>query len=222
MCRWRQVTPEQRDAALEHRRHNRLPWHGPPHYSSDSGLYLITAACFEHHPVIGSTPLRMSDFETELVTATQKSSEKLFAWTVMPNHYRTLVHARDLKEFLHAPGQLHGRTSYAWNGEDDMRGRQVWHRAAETEMKSERHFWASLDYVLHKRCVMDTLSVGRFGRIRMPRITSPKPDETRRNVAGTSIRSSIMGRTGTLQNSEFEIRGVGVPPSGGICPLRAA
>ena len=29
------------------------------------------------------------------------------------------------------------------------RGRQVWHRAAETEMKSERHFWATLNYVLH-------------------------------------------------------------------------
>jgi putative transposase len=46
-------------------------------------------------------------------------------------------------------GRLHGRTSHRWNGEDGCPCRQVWHRAAETAMKSERHFWATLNYVLH-------------------------------------------------------------------------
>jgi putative transposase len=50
---------------------------------------------------------------------------------------------------LAALGKLHGRTSYRWNGEEGSRGRQVWHRAAETAMKFERHFWAKLNYVLH-------------------------------------------------------------------------
>ena len=36
-----------------------------------------------------------------------------------------------------------------WNGEEDCRGRQVWHRAVETAIKSEGHFWARINYVLH-------------------------------------------------------------------------
>jgi hypothetical protein len=42
---WRRMTPERRQEALEYRQKQSLPWHGPPHYVGDSGLYLLTAAC---------------------------------------------------------------------------------------------------------------------------------------------------------------------------------
>jgi len=67
---------------------------------------------------------------------------------VLPNHYHLFVHATDVKALLRELGMLHGRTSHRWNGEENRRGRQVWHRAAETAMKSERHYWATLNYVL--------------------------------------------------------------------------
>src|ERR1039457_6995261 len=44
-------------------------------------------------------------------------------------------------------GRFHGRTSYAWNGEEQTRGRQVFHRATERFMRSERHFFATVNYV---------------------------------------------------------------------------
>lgn len=50
---------------------------------------------------------------------------------------------------LRSIGQLHGRTSFYWNGDDKQRGRKVWHNVAETAMKSEGHFYASVNYVLH-------------------------------------------------------------------------
>ncbi len=50
---------------------------------------------------------------------------------------------------LHALGKLHGRTSFQWNGEDGQRGLKVWCNAAETVMKSERHFWATVNYIHH-------------------------------------------------------------------------
>ena len=149
MYRWRKMTDEQRRAALEHRQENRLPWHGPPHYVSDSGLYLVTAACYEHRAHIAATPQRIAVFERELLHEVASHSRQTFAWVVLPNHYHVLVHAPDVEGLLASLGRLHGRTSYEWNGEDNARGRQVWHRVAETVMKSERHFWASLNYVLH-------------------------------------------------------------------------
>jgi putative transposase len=58
-----------------------------------------------------------------------------------------LVTTPDVLALLSELGRLHGRTSYEWNGEDGRRGRQVWCKAAETGMKSERHFWATMNYV---------------------------------------------------------------------------
>jgi putative transposase len=149
MYYWRRLTPKQRRQVLQERRRHPRAWHGPPHYADDSGLYLLSAACYEHRAVIGVSSKRMADFESELLANTQERSQTIFAWIVLPNHYHLLVHAPDIKGLLKALGQLHGRTSFRWNDEDCCRGRQVWHRVAETAMKSERHFWASLNYVLH-------------------------------------------------------------------------
>jgi len=149
MYRSRRMSSAQRKEALEHRRRHRLPWHGPPHYESAEALYLITAACYEHQPVIGLSSSRMAEFERELLESTKDQSERIFAWVLLPNHYHLLVHASDVMALLAVLGELHGRTSHCWNGEEDHRGRHVWHRAAETAMKSERHFWATLNYVLH-------------------------------------------------------------------------
>jgi putative transposase len=75
--------------------------------------------------------------------------QRIFAWNVLPNHYHALVRTTDVKALLKGLGQMHGRTSFQWNGEEQRRGRQVWHNAAETAMKSEGHFWATFNYVLH-------------------------------------------------------------------------
>jgi putative transposase len=149
MYRWRKMTPAERQATLEHRRRNRLPWHAPPHYVDDSGLYMISASCFEHRPVIGHTPERMTLFETQLLKTAHSGSTKIFAWNALPNHYHVLFHSLGVRELLKRLGQLHGRTSFFWNGEEGRRGRQVWFNAAETAMKSEGHFWATFNYVLN-------------------------------------------------------------------------
>jgi putative transposase len=149
MYRWRHMTPKQRREALDYRRRYELPWHSPPHYSDESGLYLLTAACYEHRAIIGASPQRMAEFEQELLTTTHLHAKKTLAWIVLPNHYHLLIAVSDIAELLRKLGQFHGRTSFHWNRTESCRGRQVWHRVAETAMKSERHFWATLNYVLH-------------------------------------------------------------------------
>lgn len=67
----------------------------------------------------------------------------------LPNHYHALVEAADVLSLLRALGKLHGRTSYTWNGEENSRGRKVFFRAAERAMRSDRHYWATLNYVHH-------------------------------------------------------------------------
>jgi putative transposase len=66
---------------------------------------------------------------------------------VLPNHYHLLVASHDIVGLLRGLGRLHGRTAYQWNGEDGHRGRQVWCKAAETAMKSDRHAHATMNYI---------------------------------------------------------------------------
>jgi putative transposase len=147
--RWRKMTDEQRAVTLANRQQHRLPWHSPPHCDGESGLYLIAAACFEHRPVVGYSSDRIYSFSGELVETCSGPEREVYSWVVLPNHYHILVRSPSAKETVASLGRLHGRTSYQWNGEEGCRGRQVWFNAMETAIKSERHFWSSLIYVMN-------------------------------------------------------------------------
>jgi len=68
---------------------------------------------------------------------------------MLPNHYHVLVEAPDIKKLLAALGRFHGRTSYEWNDEERARGRKVFFRCTERYMRSDRHYWATVNYVNH-------------------------------------------------------------------------
>jgi len=150
MDRWREWTPEQRRTILAERRQRHHPPHSPAHIESDhTSIYLITAACFEHVSIIGTTDDRLASFSTQLCELMHQQCRFVFAWVVLPNHYHVLCDVISLESLFQSIAKLHGRTSFEWNGEDKCRGRQTWCKAAETAMKSEGHFYASRNYVLH-------------------------------------------------------------------------
>ena len=150
MYRWREWTPEQRRTILAERRQRHHPPHSPAHIESDhTSIYLITAACFEHVSIIGTTDDRLASFSTQLCELMHQQCRFVFAWVVLPNHYHVLCDVISLESLFQSIAKLHGRTSFEWNGEDKCRGRQTWCKAAETAMKSEGHFYASRNYVLH-------------------------------------------------------------------------
>ncbi len=147
---WRQLTPQQREELLAWRRDRGYPWHSPPHRPNFGHLrFLISAACYEHRPHIGYSPERMDAFSGDLLAALAKGDSRVFAWCVLPNHYHALIETLDVLQLLRVLGLLHGRTSHAWNGEERTRGRKVFFRAADRAMRSDRHYWATLNYVHH-------------------------------------------------------------------------
>lgn len=89
----------------------------------------------------------MQDFSRDSFKILENFCDEIYAWCVLPNHYHVVVLTRKLSDLLSDIGQLHGRTSFNWNGEDAARGRKVWFNCVETTMKSYRHFWATLNYV---------------------------------------------------------------------------
>jgi putative transposase len=151
MYNWRKMPDEEKAELLRARKARKVAWHAPPHYEYEGNVrFIITAACFEHKPVIGKSPERMADFESELIGVCRDFEIKLFAWCVLPNHYHLLVQTDKIREFQNEGlGKIHGRTSYLWNGQDNSSGRKVWYKSFERPMKSNRHFWASLNYIHH-------------------------------------------------------------------------
>jgi putative transposase len=150
MYDWRKMTEIERHNVLKRRKFNVHPWHSPPHrFPPGKQQYLITAACFEHAPIVGSSPERMDQFADALLETATKFSDQLYAWCVLPNHYHMLLRTKQCPELLAQLARLHGKTSHQWNGEDATRGRKVWFGIAEREMRTERHLWASVNYVHH-------------------------------------------------------------------------
>jgi putative transposase len=77
----------------------------------------------------------------------QRHATRTVAWSVLPNHYHALVETPNILKLLYELGRFHGRTSHLWNSEENSRGRQIFHRGTERFMRSDRHFFATVNYV---------------------------------------------------------------------------
>jgi len=146
MYRYRSLTPAQKLAILAERRERGFPWHSPPHLEAPGEFRIVTGACFEHRSILDSTERRQW-FAEELLKSLAEMDVTCAAWCVLPNHYHVLVRIVRIKEFTVGIGRLHGRTSYEMNREDSKRGRRIWYRCADRCMRSERHFYASVNYI---------------------------------------------------------------------------
>jgi putative transposase len=91
----------------------------------------------------------MTECESEVLSICDEVGSHIYAWCILPNHYHVLVKTERVKDLRRKIGQFHGRSSFEWNRADDRRGRKVWYNSFERPMKSERHFWATLNYVHH-------------------------------------------------------------------------
>jgi len=150
MYDWRKMSDEERAEALMIRKGRNLPWHSPPHLDYVGFVtFIITAACYEHTPVIGKSAERMAECEKDILEVCQNLAAQVFAWCILPNHYHILVRTDEIDALRKEIGSFHGRSARFWNKEDNAPGRKVWFNCFDREMKSSRHFWASVNYISH-------------------------------------------------------------------------
>ena len=144
---YRSLTSQERDETVNQRRQCGYPLHGPPHPYREAGSYLITAANYQHHPVI-ALPERRSDFEYKLLSILESVKAEIIGWVVLPNHYHALVQVESFEMVSLALKSLHGSTSRAWNQVDGLVGkRQVWYRYSDRMIRDENHFFRTLNYI---------------------------------------------------------------------------
>jgi putative transposase len=150
MYLWRKMTENQREDALKYRQTRRFPKHSLPHFDYElETQYILTAACYEHEHIIGKTHERLSECEVSILKICNDFCSEIYAWCFLPNHYHILLKTSQMKELRKEIGFFNGRSSFKWNGEDNSRGRIVWRNCFERKIKSQRHYFASLNYVLN-------------------------------------------------------------------------
>lgn len=63
------------------------------------------------------------------------------------NHYHLLVESKNLKRVKKELSKLHGQTFFNWNRQENLAGRTVWFRCSDRAIRSERHYWATINYI---------------------------------------------------------------------------
>lgn len=146
MYEYRNLTPEQRAELVKQRLARGFPPHEPPHQVRDREFYLLTAACYEHKKIMFSESRRQQMLNLIFEKFVMNGVE-ILAWVVLPNHYHLLVHLTDFNVLSDLFRRNHGSTSYQWNIEDNTKGRKVWYRFSDRAIRSERHYYTTLNYI---------------------------------------------------------------------------
>lgn len=165
MYEYRQLTSAQRAELVQQRLAKGYPPHSPPHPIQDQPFYLLTAACYEHKCQI-KTEERRKQLLNLLFERFTDCGVELRGWAILPNHYHVLVYLGDSDEGLsphYKPvrskdlspykqigkvlQRVHGSTSRQWNLEDQAVGRKVWYVYSDRAIRSERHYYTTLNYI---------------------------------------------------------------------------
>jgi len=145
MYNWLKMTAAQREETLRDRQEHHVPWHSPPHFGVEHNVYLLTAACYDHKPLM-KTAARRDEWEIALLDMFEKAEADVRAWVILPNHWHVLATVV-LPRLRPMIGRLHNGKATQWNREDNTPGRKVWHGFSDRWIRNDRHFFASLNYV---------------------------------------------------------------------------
>lgn len=146
MYEYRKLSSEERQVLVQERLARGFPPHKPPHPIRDERDFLLTAACYEHAHHL-QNPERRRHLLDQLFEVFTNQGIEIRAWVILTNHYHLLSHVPDFDVLFDCFRLVHGRTAFAWNREDDAKGRKVWYRFADRAIRSDRHFYTTLNYI---------------------------------------------------------------------------
>jgi putative transposase len=147
MYSWDHLTRSQRLDLLRSRMLAGRPAHDLPRFSTGAGCYSLTAANYQHRPIIGRTAARLSELQTAFDRVFTEAQCCVYGWCVLPNHYHLLVDVPDIVRIRYVLGQMHGSLSRAWNQAEQQVGRRVWFRVLDRRIRSTRQLLSTLNYI---------------------------------------------------------------------------
>lgn len=143
---YRRMTPEQREEAVRLRAAKGYPLHSPPHPMQEKTYYLLTAANFEHKPIMAGAE-RRTEFQKRTLEKFQEFDLEVAAWVFLANHYHVLAYVPVFPKLSLLFNRHHGAISRQWNLEDNQTGRTVWYKFNDRMIRSDAHYFTTLNYI---------------------------------------------------------------------------
>ncbi len=140
------LSPAEQKIVLEQRRAKGFPFYGPPHPFQQPGYYFLTAANYEHAPVMDMLE-RRDIFEKQLLETFLNAQGEIAGWVVLSNHYHALVGVPSFSVIPKLMKQLPGKSSLDWNRMDGCPGRKVWYKYSDRVIRNEAHYQQALNYI---------------------------------------------------------------------------
>ncbi len=148
MYDYRKMSDEEKRQILEFRKQRKYPYHRPPHLDLGKGVYLITSATFEHIHYFNE-PKELSALELRILDVFSKVGFVCHCWVILPNHYHVLLDLENPKDFGKVIAPVHRKSALYCNKRDKVFNRKIWYKYSDRKIRSERHFWASISYILN-------------------------------------------------------------------------
>jgi putative transposase len=121
--------------------------HAPLHWFAEAGRYIITAGTYLKQPFFKLTR-DLDDLQSLLFELANKSETILHAWSFFSNHYHLVVDSPSNPERLRdLVREFHSISAREINRRQEASGRRVWYQYWDTHLRSERAYFARLNYV---------------------------------------------------------------------------
>ena len=138
ICTVMTLTPEQKTSASA----EEVWLHEPPHFHQRR---LVSDRC--EHKRYFQAEEDQAWLLGELLKELQVVKITIGGWVVLPNHYHLLVQCQPLSVISQPLRRVHARTARALNRCEGVSGRKVWHLFSDRQIRSERHYYTTLNYI---------------------------------------------------------------------------
>ena len=122
--------------------------HHPPHIYLDNSIYFITARIYQKEKIINTDQKKKILFEN-LWSEFGKVGYKLYAWSILDNHYHIEFETKLGKNLGEALSLIHGRTAFEINKIDNTRGRKVFQNYLDHCICNKKDFYQHFNYIHH-------------------------------------------------------------------------
>jgi putative transposase len=140
--------------------------HRPPHRYDNQSIYFLTSRVYQNKDLLAGD-LRKKIFLEVLKNLVNQYNIKLYAWSILDNHYHLLFYlprGTQLKLFLN---RLHSIVALKLNQQDGVSGRRVWYQYFDHSIRDEADFWKHFNYI-HQNPIKHGLRANLAGILIIP------------------------------------------------------
>lgn len=120
--------------------------HYPFHIYFDDKIYFVTSGTLRKTNFF-DTDSRKKILKERMISAAERYKVRIFAWTILPNHYHILFQFKNKQNLPGFIGYINGGSSFRLNSVENKRGRQIWWNYWDNCIRDKISFYNRFNYI---------------------------------------------------------------------------